>query len=247
VTSRRVALTHILVAAAAVVVTEWSAVPGVVRGVVGVPFVLLVPGHALLLATGGAALTLPWRMVLVPAVSFAMVMGTALFLDAIGVPVDADGIVLVLFGIVVVLSAVAMIRGEQLTRPLPPLSRETLLWSASMLILGIAFFVAVSRLNHPLPDRDVAGFTELWAVRDGNGVARIGVRSHETVLQTFRLRVEDVGGDSPRDRRITLRPGQQWVQTETRTSQRPQLLRVTLSRAATPNVPYRQVLLRASA
>jgi hypothetical protein len=245
VTTRSVALAHVYFAAAAVVATEWSAVPDPVRAVIGVPFVLLVPGHALLLAMGGASLTLPWRCVLAPAVSLALVMGTALVLDAVGVAIDAGTLVLVLFVIVVTTSAVTMFRSPQLVWRFSPITRSPILWSASMLVLGLAFYVAVSRLDHPLPNDDIAGSTELWAVRDANGATRIGVRSYEATRQDFTLRVEEVGGDRSRERSITLRPGQEWEQTESRTSQRPQLLRVTLSRAATPDVPYRRVLLRA--
>jgi hypothetical protein len=226
-------------------VLRWAPEAEVPRAVLGVPFVLLIPGHALLLATGGWSVDAGWRLLLTLAMSLASAIAAVLLLQAVGGRITGERIATVL-AILVVVATLAGAMWPRADRGVPTGSlSQGALWSLTAALALVVCVAAVMVLSRPVENDRTAPYTQLWAIRSSSGSVRIGVRSFEKQDERYRLRIQEVGG-AGETRMLDLRPGQTWRHTRVgRGKERPQLLTITLSKATNPDVPYRRVLLRA--
>ena len=218
------------------------------RVVLGVPFVLLVPGYALICALFGNALPeMPLRLLLALALSLALSIAAALALNAAGISLKSDSFVLALGALTVACAAFAAVRragsGTPSARASAVRQPGTLRWGLSILVAALVFAGLVGALREPLPNRHVAGYSQLWALRAGPSLVNVGVRSAEQ--QSTRYRVEaSASGRHLRSATVTLRPGQEWKGLVRTGAPRIPIVDVRLYRLSNPRAVYRRVLLR---
>lgn len=218
------------------------------RIVLGVPFVLLAPGYALICAVFANALPeMPLRLLLALALSFALSIAEALALNAAGISLTADSFVLALGAVTVLCAAVAAVRRVRSNAPRARVSAVrhpgTLGWALSILVAVLVFAGLVGVLREPLPNRHVAGYSQLWALRAGPSLVNVGVKSAEQ--RSTRYRVEARASGRPlQSEMVTLRPGQDWKGVFRTGGPRIPIVDVRLYRLSSPDNVYRRVLLR---
>jgi len=237
-----------LAALAAACCAAVLAIPDVTaaRIVLGVPFVLLAPGYALICALFGNALPeMPLRLLLALALSLATSIAVALVLNAASISLTSDSFVLALGAVTVACAGAAAIRRARSGLPPAPAVRQpgTLRWALSILVAALVFAGLVGALREPLPNRHVAGYSQLSALRAGPSLVSVRVKSAEQ--ESTRYRVEALAsGRRLRSVTLTLQPGQEWKGLVRTGGPRIPIVEVSLYRLSNPKAVYRRVVLR---
>jgi hypothetical protein len=226
---------------------------GVVRIVVGLPFVLVLPGYvlsrAVLPGTGAPCSTLQ-RVCWTLALDVALLVGGALVLNALPTGLTATSWAVLLLVVLPVTGVVAHLRergpGRSRASLLPvarwhsrsrPTLRGLLIAGGTVVLAGAAIgLAAVSATSQYYP-----GFSQLWLLPEQAGAApgsaQLGVYSDEDTTSRFRVEVRPAG-EPPQTWSFSLDPGDSWQQTvEVPTGDRTEAL---LYRGDDP-APYRQV------
>jgi len=181
---------------AAVVLRMGESVPDAVRVMVGMPFVTLLPGHALTLALDpeGRLGGLEWFAVAVAgSLSMAALVGLAIADSPSGVTPTAW---LVSLGVVTVLLTAAAARRTLLSEtPRLPAANSTVLYlPATALLLGAVAVLFVALTPVDLPRQGAGDVLQLWALpaEQGDGI-RIGVGNLTRTPAVYSLKVAQAG------------------------------------------------------
>lgn len=184
------------------------------RATLGVPMVLLIPGHAVLRALGVRSPSLPEHLAYAVGASLAAGIAGGLVLNALDV-LTPPGWAVWFWIVTVGASLSARMRRE--ASGLPPWPRPTglRLWH------GIAFAVAVLITTgaYALAIRDEANeqqfkYVELWMLPPANAGAdrlAVGVRSAEPKTERFNLEITLGGRPFAIFRSLALAPGDTWT------------------------------------
>ena len=118
-----------------------------------------------------------------------------------------------------------------------PLSPARLALTCAALALVVASLVLARQ-----PASHVQGFTILWALPkdEARGAFAVGVKSDELRTTSYVLTAVS-GTHVVLRRRVTLRPGESWSTSATRTPSIAKVLEVSLAKAARPATAYRRV------
>jgi len=166
------------------------------RVVLGIPFLLLLPGHAAMLfvdpdsRTGG----FEW-LALTVALSISITAMTGIALG-MSVGIGQRGIVVTIAAVSGLLLLAAALRGRSVAARRPQPMRRTpvqrTLWASLALLVCAAVTLGVS-----LPHEDAAkraNVVQLWAIRDAaQGGLRIGVTNVDAAATSYRLTITQSG------------------------------------------------------
>jgi hypothetical protein len=216
------------------------------RATLGLPFVILGPGYALMSALYAREPPEPaTRLTLTLALSIVTMVLVGLALNAARIALTGRAFVLALLVVAAAACIVASVRRRGVVDAIsisPAVAlRSPWLWSTTILLAVFAgLLVMVAR---PLPDPTYAGYTQLSGLRDGANV-RIAVKSAEHLRRTYHLEALAASGRVVK-RTFTLTPGQQLTQVIHIGAPLEQTVRVRLYLVAAPATVYREVILRA--
>jgi Protein of unknown function (DUF1616) len=222
----------------------------VVRTVVGVPFLLYGQGYALMRALF-ARRDLPElsaRVMLALALSLASIVVVGLALGAADVPLTGSALVISLLVVTFIAVAVSVIRDPfgsvpELNMRVGEIARSRWLWS--MLIACATFILLLVVLSRPLPNKAVAGYTDLWALRAAGGDITVGVQNEQQSRAAYRVVASGVSSGKRVSVEFTLSPGRR-VTRVLAVGQPPlQTVDVRLYLLSKPTQVYREVTLRA--
>jgi hypothetical protein len=223
------------------------------RATLGLPFVILGPGYALMSALYAREPPEPatrllepaTRLLLTLALSIVTMVLVGLALNAARIALTGRAFVLTLLVVATAACIVASVRrrgvGDAISISPAVVLRSPWLWSTTILLAVFAgLLVMVAR---PLPDPTYAGYTQLSGLRDGANV-HIAVKSAEHLRRTYHMDALAASGRVVK-RTFTLTPGQQWAQVIHIGTPLEQTVRIRLYLAAAPATVYREVILRA--
>ncbi|MCD2196098.1 DUF1616 domain-containing protein [Actinomycetospora endophytica] len=205
-------------------------VGGVVRIVVGLPFVLVLPGYVLsraVLPGTGASCSVLQRVCWTLALDMALLVVSALLLNVLPNGLTGTSWVVLLLLVLPVAGVVAHVRergpGRARTVLLSrawwptiqwPAPRRLLIAGATVAIAGAAIGLAlVSATTQPSP-----GFSQLWLQPQGPTTtaapetAQLGVYSDEDATRQFRVEVRP-DGEPTQTWSFSLDPGDSWQQS----------------------------------
>lgn len=184
------------------------------RAILGVPMVLLVPGHTVLRAIGVKTTSLPEHVAYAVGVSLAAGIAGGLALNTIGF-LTPLGWAIWLWAVTIGTSLVTARRRENYDLPPLPQAAGFRPWH------GVAFALAVLITTgaYALAIRDETNqqqfkYVELWMLPPANaGPDRlaVGVRSAEAQTQRFDLEITLNGQPLAIFRSLTLKPGNTWT------------------------------------
>jgi hypothetical protein len=216
------------------------------RAALGLPFLVLGPGYALMSALYAREPPEPAvRLLLTIALSIVAMILVGLALNAARIALTGRALLIALLVVAAAACFVAAIRrpnaADSVSISPAQALRSPWLWSMTVL-LGVfaALLVALAR---PLPDTTYAGYTQLSGLRSGTNVS-VAVKSAEHVRTRYHLDVLAASGRVVA-RGFTLAPGQQWAHVIPVGAPREQTVHVRLYRATAPATVYREVILRA--
>jgi uncharacterized membrane protein len=217
-----------------------------IRAALGLPFLLLGPGYALMSALYARERPGAWMsLTLTLALSVAAMVLVGLTLNAARIPLTGRALAVALLVVVSAASLVAAVRrgaGSRTVTIRPSRAlRSPWLWSTTMLVAVFAGLVVV--LARPLPDHTFAGYTQLSAVRSGKAVS-VTVKSAEHDRTGYELEVKTAPGRAMA-RAFTLAPGRQWTQLVDTGTPQAQIIQIRLYSSVAPSTVYRELTLRA--
>jgi hypothetical protein len=217
------------------------------RAMVGLPFLLLGPGYALMSALYARERPEPsMRVLLTLALSIAAMVLVGLALNAARIALTARALAIALLVVATVACLVAAVRRRDVseTASIAPARalRSPWLWSTTVLVAVFAGLLLA--LARPLPDSTVAGYTQLSALRSGAAGVSVAVKSAEHARTTYHLDARTASG-LVISRTFTLAPGQQWAQVIHTGAPQAQTVDIRLYRASAPATVWREVTLRA--
>lgn len=218
------------------------------RAGMGLPFMLLGVGYVGTSAIYGPDQPDgPGTLVLALSLSIVTIILVALGLYVTSVAFTGRSVLTAELGVTAVLAVLAMLRrvrgGYGGLKPAWP-GRAGLTLAVSCLIPAAVFAGLIVSLSRPLPNRHVAGYSALWAVRGAGSSIIVGVGNSQLKPTTYRIEVIPAKGPITTSS-VTLRPGEQSTQSIAieRPSRQPVIVR--LYRSANPTRAYRQVTLQA--
>lgn len=185
------------------------------RMIIGLPFVLIVPGYAITAAAFPKQdLEKPERLLLSLGLSLATIIigGLLLYLTW---GLHTGSWVILLLTVTLVASVIAAVRRERGLDKGPTAFRLSI-GVGQLFLFGLAALLTIAAIGlarTPLPLQNVQGYTELWMLpANGNigNVVRLGVTSMETATTTYSLRVQLDGQVIQEWSDIQLTPGQRW-------------------------------------
>jgi hypothetical protein len=216
------------------------------RIALGIPFVLFVPGYAVVCALYGRdmperAMTVALALAL--STSSAILAGLALY--AVDVRLDARSMLLAQLAVAVGAGTLAFLRRRATPRASVPVAADPRMWmwGASVLVCVVAFAAMLAFSREPLENRSVAGYTSLWAHMRSGDRLQVSVASSELKRVTYQL-VASAGGERLITERITLDPGKRWNGGHDVGRPMPQVVDVRLYRLPDLESVYRSVTLR---
>jgi hypothetical protein len=182
------------------------------RTVMGLPMVVIVPGHVLLRAIGMRTASLPEHLVYAVGTSLAVGIGGGFVLNAVGT-LTPTGWAAWFMAVVAVASLVAVRRGD--APDLPAWQWPTGFGLRHLTAFALAASVATGA--YALAVRDEAKqqqfkYTALWLLPDaGGGGLAVGIRSGEAALHQFDLEISVDGRPFAAFRSLTVAPGETWT------------------------------------
>lgn len=182
--------------------------PLVLRGVIGLPLVLVAPGWLAVAAMfPGRAFDPVFRGLIAVALSIAIAILTGVLLAALGIRLGETAFTTMAALEVAVAALAAERNGVELW--LPRLS-----WTMTSVLLAVAAEIsilafAIARQTPTARSGAITPYTALWSARDSRESFRIGVISGELKKTRYELDVLSRGARLERVK-LTLRPGQQW-------------------------------------
>jgi len=217
------------------------------RATIGLPFLLLGPGYALMSALYAREQPeTSMRLLLTLALSIAAMVLVGLTLNAARLALTARALSIALLVVATTACLVAAVRrrdGSETVSISPARAlRSPWLWSTGALVAVFAGLLVA--LAQPLPDSTFAGYTQLSALRSGAAGVRVAVKNAEHARTTYHLDARAASGLVIR-RTFTLMPGQQWARVIHIGAPREQTISIHLYRATAPATVYREVTLRA--
>lgn len=217
-----------------------------IRAALGLPFLLLGPGYALMSAIyGRQTRDTSISLMLTLALSIAAMVLIGLALDAAHIALTERAMALALLAVASVASLVAALRRGDASKTLSIAPSRTLRspWMWSTIALVAVFAALLVALAQPLGDRTFAGYTQLSALRSG-AVVNVIVKSAEHSRTSYRLEVRTASRPVIA-RALTLAPGQQSAQVLDTGASREQTIHIRLYLAVAPASVYRELTLRA--
>ncbi|MCU0490149.1 MAG: DUF1616 domain-containing protein [Chloroflexaceae bacterium] len=213
---------------------------GLLHVLVGVPFVLLLPGYTLLAALQPQQHGLPvQRFMLSVAVSLALVVLVGLFINAVGLPVTMNSWFVVLAGVVVGAALVALARRGN--SPIPRFPAFEPLGAVIIALAAVAVGMAVNMAAASDSSRPTTNFTQLWATGSAAAGFEIGVKNGEGTPVTYRVVLVDANGAALQSwDAVSLNHGESW-QVQVQPAGRAE---VHLFRSDAPDQRYRRVELQ---
>lgn len=216
------------------------------RAALGLPFLIVGPGYALMSALYAREPPEPaMRVLLTIALSIVVIILVGLALNAARIALTGRALVVALLVVTAGACFVAAARRPETADPgsMSPARalRSPWLWSTSVLLaVFVALLVALAR---PLPDTTYAGYTQLSGLRAGTNVS-VAVKSAQHARTRYRLDVRAASGRVVA-RSFALAPGQQWARVIHIGRPPEQTVHIRLYRTAAPTTVYREVTLRA--
>ncbi len=216
------------------------------RAALGLPFLTLGPGYALMSALYAQEPPEPaTRLLLTLALSIVATILVGLALNAARIALTGRALMVGLFVVAAAACFVAVVRRPDTADPVSISPARALrspwLWSTTVLLA--VFGTLLVALARPLPDTTYAGYTQLSGLRSGTSVS-VAVKSAEHVRTRYDLDVRAASGQVVA-RKFTLAPGQEWAQIIYVGAPREQTVHIRLFRATAPTTVYREVILRA--
>ncbi len=209
----------VLLACVALLLTLWMPDTLVLRAIIGVPFMLFVPGYAITAAAfPHAILGLPERVLLSLGLSLAVTITGSLILYLLPGGLNANSWALLLFAVTLVASLIATVHRVRNPADIPARIKLGFRWY-QLLFFGFAALLVVAAFGvarTPLPSQGIQGYTELWMVPAGNdqkNVVRLGINSMEFATVSYKLDVQARGQNIQEWSGIELTPGQKWETT----------------------------------
>jgi hypothetical protein len=238
----------VLIACVALLLTLLMPDTLVLRAIIGVPFMLFVPGYAITAAAfPHAILGLPERVVLSLGLSLAVLITGSLILYLMLGGLNANSWAILLFAVTLVASLIATVHRVRNPGDIPARIHLGLRWY-QLLFFGFAALLVVAAFDlalTPLPSQGIQGYTELWIVPAGNeqkNVVRLGINSMEFATTSYKLDVQARGQNIQEWSGIELTPGQKW---ETTMALPPaiagQMVEAVIYRLDAPKEVYRRV------
>lgn len=219
------------------------------RGLLGVPLVMVLPGYALSCALFPGALGWTERLLLTGGIGLAAIVLGALVLNSTPWGLSTGSWAVALFCLTAVGAAVAAYRRDRREWPdstqaqrAPLEPRQLGLLAAAALITGTALWLA----HTPIPEQSVQGYTLLWAVPDreaGDTHIRVGVQSYEPGATRYTLRIAS-DGQSLQEFTFDLQPIDEWQGEVTVSPGSAHQVEALLYRADAPEVVYRRTVVR---
>ncbi|HEY1524347.1 MAG TPA: DUF1616 domain-containing protein [Solirubrobacteraceae bacterium] len=185
------------------------------------------------------------RLLLVPALSLAVVIIASLLLYLAGIHLDAHSWTISVGGVALAASALGPLRAVPLPRFQPTRLEAGRLLSLTAVAVAVLFAGAVFLTIRGVRAQAQADhFTQLWILPSAGNerAATIGVLNHEAVPKSYRVEVY-MNQSVESFQTIRLRPGDRWT-TPVNFTPQARTVRVTLALAGSPGVVYRQVHLR---
>ena len=212
-------------------------VPLVVRGVIGLPLVLLAPGWLVVAAMfPGRSFDPVLRGLIAVALSIAIAILTGVLLAGLHIRLGETAFTTMAALEVAVAALAAERNGGELWLP-------RLRWTMTGVLLVVAVQIsilafAIARQTPTAHSRAIRPYTALWSARDSDEGFRVGVISGELKKTRYELDLLS-RGDRVQRVELTLQPGQMWVQ-KFAAARRARHLRIELRRAGEPRL-YRKV------
>ena len=225
-----------------------SPAPRAIHVVLGVPFVLFLPGYALTSALFARRRIGSADVVFLSlAFSISIVVIGTLILNWLTSHLTTTTWTALLLAETII-AALWALRGIPAdTERQPSLQLRTTLRHATPLALAlVAALVAVAAViifsRTPLPARGVRGYTALWMLPGQNrSEIVIGVQSSERHTTSYQLKIRS-GADRELDQRLTLAPGDRWIK-RIRVAPSSRRVDAELFRSGSPQHVYRRARL----
>jgi len=182
-----------------------------IRTILGLPMVVLVPGHVLLRAIGLRCASLAEHIVYAVGASLAVGIGGGFVLNAAGAMTPAGWAAWYLV-VVAAASLTAWRRGgasglPAWTRPAGFHLRHAVVFALAASVATGAYALAV----HDEAKQQQFKYTELWMLPDQRGGLDLGLRSAEARPQRFDLEISLGGRPLAAFRSIEIAPGETWT------------------------------------
>lgn len=236
-----------LLVLAAVAIRQLIPENAILSVVMGVPFMLVLPGYALTVALfSGRELGFTVRLLLILGISLivGIVMGLILHWTPGGLHPAAWLTALTLVTMIgVVIGGFRRVRSEKkVVQPIQlgfSFGQTVLMWLAALITLGAIIIAVNSDASQQYP-----GFTQLWLVPNDQGTAaEIGVASSEHIPMHYRLIVEADGELILEKSDLSLQPNERW-ETAVVLPDEYTLVNASLYLSENPDAVYRQVALK---
>lgn len=173
-----------------------------------VPLVLVLPGYALLEALRRGTTGTAERIVLVPALSIALDIASALIVNFTSAGLTPRSWAVALVCVVALAAGAAWVRGRAFRREPEPFRLRLRRLDVVALVAAVAALVATTVLvRTPLAASRAQGYTTLSLVRSGRAAVLLDVRSGELRPTRYRVVVQSSLGVAFRKKGFELEPG----------------------------------------